>query len=84
MAELDRIRAQGYAVDDGEQETGVRCVAVPVLGGPGQTALSVSGPEGRVPMESVPQIAQLLKATAAELAVELREDGVPRVSGRAR
>lgn len=33
MAELDRISAQGYAVDDGEQETGVRCIVVPVLAG---------------------------------------------------
>ena len=84
MAELDRIAEQGYAVDDGEQEPGVRCVAVPVLGGPGQTALSVSGPEGRVTVEAVPQFAELLQATAAELAAELREDGVPRISGRAR
>jgi len=84
MAELDRIRQQGYAVDDGEQEAGVRCVAVPVLGGPGQMALSVSGPAGRVTMEAVPQFAELLRATAAELAAELREDGVPRISGRAR
>src|SRR3954452_4827930 len=79
MAELDRISERGYAIDDGEQELGVRCVAVPVLGGPGQTALSVSGPEGRVTVESVPQIAELLQATAAELAAELREDRVPRI-----
>jgi IclR family acetate operon transcriptional repressor len=84
MAELDRIEQQGYAVDDGEQEAGVRCVSVPVLGGPGSTALSVSGPAGRLPMESVPQVAELLRATAAELAAELREEGVGRVSGRAR
>jgi IclR family acetate operon transcriptional repressor len=84
MTELDRIREQGYAVDDGEQEAGVRCVAVPVLGGPGQTALSVSGPEGRVSVEVVPQFAELLRTTAATLAAQLREDGVPRISGRAR
>jgi IclR family transcriptional regulator, acetate operon repressor len=84
MAELDRISQQGYAIDDGEQEAGVRCVAVPVLGGPGQTALSVSGPEGRVTMESVPQFAELLQASAAELAAELHENGVQRISGRPR
>lgn len=27
---LATIRQQGYAIDDGEQEPGVRCVAVPV------------------------------------------------------
>jgi IclR family transcriptional regulator, acetate operon repressor len=84
MEELDRISRKGYAVDDGEQEAGVRCVAVPVLGGPGQTALSVSGPAGRVTMDSVPQVAELLRATAAELAAELRADGGRRISGRAR
>ncbi len=84
MAQLDRIAAQGYAVDDGEQEAGVRCIAVPVLGGPGLTALSVSGPEGRLPAEAVPKLAELLRVTAAELAAELREDRVARVSGRAR
>src|SRR5688500_16916306 len=30
LEELEVIRAQGYAVDDGEQELGVRCVAVAV------------------------------------------------------
>jgi len=48
LAELDRVRARGWAVDEQEQETGVRCVAVPV-GRPGRTvaALSVSGPADR-------------------------------------
>ena len=84
MAELERTAARGYAVDDGEQETGVRCIAVPVLAGTTQTALSVSGPEGRVTVEAVPQLAELLKATAAQLAAELREDAGGRLSARAR
>jgi IclR family acetate operon transcriptional repressor len=84
MAELDRISAQGYAVDDGEQETGVRCIAVPVLAGTAQTALSVSGPEGRLTTDALPQLAELLRAAAAELAAELREDTGSRLSARAR
>src|SRR5215217_1721427 len=82
MARLPQIAAQGYALDDGEQETGVRCVAVPVLGGPLMTAISVSGPEGRVPMQSVPGIVGQLQAAAAALAAELREDGTRALSGR--
>lgn len=69
-AELDRIRAQGYAVDDGEQEVGVRCVAVPVPDGPSMTAVSVSGPEARVSWELVSRTAPLLQCTATALAAE--------------
>lgn len=66
-AELRRVRTQGYAVDDGEQEQGVRCVAVPVPGTPA-TAISVSGPAGRLTPETVPQLVPLLVAAAAALA----------------
>jgi IclR family transcriptional regulator, acetate operon repressor len=82
MAELERISSQGYCLDDGEQETGVRCIAVPVIGGPAQTAISVSGPEGRLPMEHVPQIVELLQGTATELAAELQESGGGVLSAR--
>jgi IclR family acetate operon transcriptional repressor len=82
VARLPEIAEQGYALDDGEQETGVRCVAVPVPGGPSMTALSVSGPAGRLAMDAVPSIVTLLQDAAAALAAELRED-VPRpLSGR--
>ena len=46
--ELTRVRNQGYAVDDGEQEVGVRCYAVAVPGAPAGAAISISGPEGRM------------------------------------
>lgn len=82
LARLPEIAAQGYALDDGEQETGVRCVAVPVPGGPLATAISISGPEGRVAMETVPEVVHLLQTTAAALATELREDGPGALSGR--
>lgn len=75
MTQLPGIAAQGYALDDGEQEIGVRCVAVPVPGGPSSTAISVSGPAARVSMEAVPRIVPLLQAAAAALSDELREDG---------
>ncbi|MDQ3612386.1 MAG: IclR family transcriptional regulator C-terminal domain-containing protein, partial [Actinomycetota bacterium] len=49
LAELDRVVEQGYAVDTGEEEEGVRCLAVPVRGPTGEvTALSVSGPAERL------------------------------------
>ncbi|RZU63104.1 IclR family transcriptional regulator [Zhihengliuella halotolerans] len=48
MAEVEQIRAQGYAVDEEEQEIGVRCFAMPVSGAPTPMALSISGPISRV------------------------------------
>ena len=43
--ELERIRSQGYAVDDGEIMEGLRCVAAPIadLNGRVRYAISVSG-----------------------------------------
>ena len=38
----------GYAIDDGEQKLGVRCVAVAVPGVRAHLALSASGPAGRM------------------------------------
>lgn len=72
LAELPAIAAQGYALDDGEQETGVRCIAVPVPGSVADVAMSVSGPEGRLPLDSVPRLVPLLQAAAAGLAADLR------------
>lgn len=49
-AALEEIRAQGYAVDDGERIEGVQCIAAPVVGNNNQVlgALSVSAPKSRM------------------------------------
>lgn len=47
-AELERIRQRGFAIDEEEQELGVRCFAVNVDGAPTPTAVSVSGPKSRL------------------------------------
>lgn len=67
LAELATIREAGYAVDDGEQELGVRCVAVPVPDLPFPAAISVSGPDSRVTADQVGQIAPAARRAAAEL-----------------
>jgi len=66
LAELRRVREQGYAIDDGEQELGVRCVAVAVPGSL-SSAVSVSGPASRVTHEAVPGLAKLLQESAQAL-----------------
>ncbi|MBM0225196.1 IclR family transcriptional regulator [Micromonospora sp. ATA51] len=76
--EIDRVRAQGYAMDDGEQEIGVRCVAVPVLGIANRLAVSVSGPAPRMTPDVVERAVPLLRQAAEDLADEL---SVPRSAG---
>ncbi|HEY5822159.1 MAG TPA: IclR family transcriptional regulator [Propionibacteriaceae bacterium] len=68
LERLTVVRAAGYAIDEQEQELGVRCVAVPVTGLPFRAAVSVSGPSGRVTLEKVDVIAPDVKQIAAELA----------------
>lgn len=67
LDELALVRTAGYAVDDGEQEAGVRCVAVTVPNR-SATALSVSGPAGRVTPEGVDEMVPSLLAAADGLA----------------
>jgi len=65
--ELARAREQGWVRDEGEQETGVRCVAVPVSGPTGPVAVSVSGPVGRVDEAAVDRIAPVVMAAGRQL-----------------
>lgn len=65
--ELARIRARGYAIDDGEQELGVRCLAVVVGGWPTPMAVSISGPSTRVPIAATTRYAEVLEQTATRL-----------------
>jgi IclR family acetate operon transcriptional repressor len=72
VAELAVIRRRGYAIDDGEQEAGVRCVAAAVPSQmPGSAALSVSGPSSRVTADRVGQIAPLLVRATESLVTDL-------------
>jgi IclR family transcriptional regulator, acetate operon repressor len=82
--EIDRVRAQGYAIDDGEQEIGVRCVAVPVLGTSNRLAVSVSGPAPRMTPDVVERAVPLLHQATKDLADELnvhRSSQADRVAG---
>jgi DNA-binding IclR family transcriptional regulator len=65
--ELVRVQKAGYAVDDEEEELGVRCVAVPVFNPAGQfaAALSVTGTTAQLPADAIESVAERLKRTAA-------------------
>jgi IclR family acetate operon transcriptional repressor len=71
MEELARIRQRGYALDEQEQEVGVRCVAVPVIDTPTPAAISVSGPHGRLTHEVIEEVVPIMRRTAAQLARRL-------------
>jgi DNA-binding IclR family transcriptional regulator len=71
--ELARVRTQGFAIDNEENEEGVRCVGSVVRGFGGTLvgAISVSGPSFRVSTEKVGVIAQSVVSTATALSHEL-------------
>jgi IclR family acetate operon transcriptional repressor len=67
IADLELSRQRGYAIDEGEQEIGVRCFSVPVPNAPTPTAISISGPAARVTLESADHIVPMLKRVAKEM-----------------
>lgn len=76
---LEEIRERGYAIDDEEYDDGVRCVAVPVMGGPNELigALSISAPANRLTRQRCTELVPLLRRSASELATALREKTEP-------
>lgn len=66
-AELERVRREGYAVDDCENQPDGRCVAVNLHGLPLAAAISVSAPAFRLPAGNVPDVARELGRTAPQL-----------------
>jgi DNA-binding IclR family transcriptional regulator len=51
LNELEEIRSRDYAVDNGEYEASVRCIAAPIRDRSGRViaAVSISGPDTRMP-----------------------------------
>src|SRR3984957_19315722 len=70
---LALVREQGYARDEGEQEIGVRCIAVHVPDAPTMMAISVSGPQARLSENSVAKIVPALQRVAGELAERIAQ-----------
>ena len=69
--ELGRIRRNGYATDNGEQEPGVICYAVAIPDVPISMAISVSGPTFRMTPELAKQAVPLLITEARAISDEL-------------
>ena len=67
LKQLDVIRERGYAVDDEENEIGMRCVAAPILDYRGDViaAVSATGFLEMIPYERIEAVAEHVKACAA-------------------
>ncbi|UCC64220.1 MAG: IclR family transcriptional regulator [Anaerolineae bacterium] len=68
-AELECVRAQGFATDDQENEIGVRCASAPIFDYTGKViaAISVSGPASRVTRERSIELGPLVKEAAQQV-----------------
>lgn len=74
LKEIETIRSQGFAIDDGEQELGVRCFAVPIPDAPAPSAISVSGPDARVTDAFGQRAVPVLKNVSQEISQALNVD----------
>ncbi len=72
--ELNKVRAQGYAIDNAEEELNIRCIAVPVLTAWGEVvaALSISGTMAEMRDNQVASAVSQLRQTAALVVRRLR------------
>lgn len=68
LAQLEEVRARGYALDEGEQEVGVRCLAVRLPGSAVQMGLSISGPAPRMTDDLLAEAVPILQSAARDLA----------------
>ena len=69
-AEIALTRARGYALDEGEMEAGVRCVAVG-MAGKLPMAVSVSGPAVRMTDDLIASAVSALRTATAQLRRQL-------------
>lgn len=67
VAGLAEVRRRGYAIDNGEDDVGCRCIGVAIDDGPFPAAISLSAPSARVSMKDVPEIAAVMMDVAERL-----------------
>ncbi|BER91824.1 MAG: IclR family transcriptional regulator, regulon repressor [Candidatus Atribacteria bacterium] len=71
--EIKTIRERGYAVDNEENEPGIRCVAAPIRDYSGKViaSMSISGPSMRITDEKIPLFAQKVIETCKKVSRSL-------------
>jgi IclR family acetate operon transcriptional repressor len=73
LAAVERVRAEGHALDDREHEDDGRCVAVAIAGSGVPAAISVSAPAVRFAPADVGPVADALMAAAREIGFPERD-----------
>jgi DNA-binding IclR family transcriptional regulator len=73
LAELERVRVQGYAVDDEENSLGARCLAAPVFDilGNVEAAVGLSGTTTQIDDTNLAKLAELVKEAARRITRQL-------------
>jgi DNA-binding IclR family transcriptional regulator len=71
LKELEKVRTQGFAVDDEENNLGARCVAAPIFDQYGTilASLGLSGTTHQVSPQTMPRILQALKDAARHISM---------------
>ncbi|WEX11023.1 IclR family transcriptional regulator [Chelativorans sp. AA-79] len=74
LADLEAVRERGYAIDDEENEIGIRSVGAPIRDSRGQVfaSVSVSGPTERMPHSRITGLAPTVIQTADAISRELK------------
>lgn len=83
MKELEKVRTQGYAVDDEENNLGARCLGAPVFNQSGgiEASLGLSGTTNQVNPSTMPRIIEALKDAARHISMQLGYRAPRRISG---
>ena len=78
-AELEKIRRQGYALDDEEDYPDIRCIGAPIRDYTGEVvaAVSITAPKHRLSDEEVAEKAVILMDSAARMSRLLGYDETP-------
>jgi len=71
LKELEKVRSQGYSVDDEENNLGARCVGAPVFNDRGliEAGLGLSGTTQQVSPQTMPRIVEGLKDAARHISM---------------
>ena len=80
--ELERIRRQGYAIDNEEHYAGIACVAAPIFDHRGRVlaSFSIAGPASRINASRLPELIRLTMEASRDISARF---GYTRPSGKA-